>query len=557
MIKVAIAGVLPKDQWFWEQMNGHLGQIRTFMHREDDQAELRFIASPAYTSPEWFEWASGTGCGVTGYGSAPYPEMEAACDRTVYIEDATTDALGDALCNRTDLLLAVWNEDVLDQGGATWALLKMTLSKRLPCIWISTRTRQTYWQEKTVYDTFEPDKLEQAIHALLDAEIEPIAFEASPSPLLRAGAFLYNRFLGKYRAGNMHNDATEDFMLRDDYQLDLELPGAEECRRRLVAHYQRFDRAAIAFNDLYQAVLYWRAVLPWVTSIFVAIGFYAKGVFKALPLPFMVNWDIVAGIGFLIHGFLNLYVFLLSKSARIKSYQRGMIVNRQLAEMLRILIHFVPFGIYPEVRRLCGENQALYAILRQIVLESEPQIASRRISRAVYEEAFKHTDELLSDQIAYHRRSAERYSKVVAHLERWSRIAFYISFGFILARAGLQFAMSLPQVVIPNHPLPNGVMLEDFIPSFANMLALLFPAWFSYFSGKLSLCNFQFNRDNHRRMLKLLGGEQDNYKHLERIVDVASTEVLQTISESLAEIMTEKDTSVWVKHYEGTRVQHL
>ena len=58
-------------------------------------------------------------------------------------------------------------------------------------------------------------------------------------------------------------------------------------------------------------------------------------------------------------------------------------------------------------------------------------------------------------------------------------------------------------------------------------------------------------------MLKLLNSEQDNFMHLEGIVDVAPTEVLQTISESLAALITEKDTFVWGEQYKGTRVQHL
>jgi len=557
MFNVAVAGVLPTDQWVYDQLNIQLKRIREYMEQEDDGAELRFIASPGYTSSAWFEWIPQTGCGVTGYFNAPDPAMEKACDRTMTMEDVMPDTLGDMLCNRSDLLLAVWNEDVLEQGGATWALLKMALKKRLPCIWISTRTRHIYWQEKTVYDTYEPERLRQAVHVLFRTVNEPIPHERSLSPLLRAGAFLYNRFLGKYKATHMFIDSQQDHMLQDDCKMGVESAGAEACRRRLLSHYRRFDRAAIAFNDLYQAVLYWRAVLPWVTTIFSAVGFYATGVFAALELPFKVNWGIVAGVGFLIHGFLNLYVFLLSKSTRIKSYQQGMIVNRQLAEMLRILIHYVTFGIYPEMRRLCGENREVYATLRQIILEAEPQTACRRISREAYVEAFRRTDELLSDQISYHKRSAERYSRVVRHLDRWSRIAFYIGFGFILARAALQFAMSLPQVVIPGYDIGNGIELSRFIPSFANMLALMFPAWFSFFSSKLSLCNFQFNRDNHQKMLKLLRGEQDNFNHLKQNADVVPAEVLQTITESLTELMTEEDNAVWVKQYEGTRIQHL
>lgn len=556
MFQVAVAGVLGRDQRIIDRLDACLTQLRERLEPVGGPDGMRFIASPAYASGQWLEWASRSGCGITGYGSSGDLLREEAFDRTVCIDDAIRDTLGDALCDQADLMLAVWNEDVLEQDGATWELLRMALRKRLPCAWISARTGQVYWQESTVYDTYDPDNLKRVIKPLAEARLEPVAVERSPSPLLRAGARLYRRFLGKYRATHKRIDAREDLLLRDDYRLGAELSDAEACRRQLLEHYRRFDRAAIECNDLYQAALYWRAVLPWVTSIFVAIGFYATSVFAALP--FRLNWGFVAGVGFLVHGLLNLYVYLLSKSAKIEAYHEGMIRNRQTAEMLRILIHLVPFGIQPELRRLCGEDQALYGTLRRIILEAEWKAGPRRISRADYVEAFVHIDEMLSDQIAYHQISSERYSRMVAHLKKWASLAFGIGFGFILLRACLQFVMSLPSVTLPSRTLGNGkVVLSGFITSFANMLALMMPAWFSFFTNKLSLCNFQFNEENHRRMLRLLRDEQDNFQHLQQRIDRAPVEALQTICESLAELMTKRDVSVWVRQYEQTRIKHL
>ena len=556
MLQVAVAGVLERDRKIIDRLDACLAQIRKQLEPIEGAGRMRFIFSPAYASSQWLEWASQFNCGIMGYGSSGDLLKEKAFDRTVIIDDAIRDTLGDALCDQADLMLAVWNEDALEQDGATWELLRMALRKRLPCIWISSKTGQVYWQESTVYDTYDPDNLKHVIKPLAEARLEPVTVERSPSVLLRTGAHLYRRFLDKYGATHKRIDAREDLLLRDDYRMGPDFSDAEACRRQLLEHYRCFDRAAIRCNDLYQATLYWRAVLPWVTSIFVAIGFYATSVFAALP--FSTNWGFVAGVGFLIHGLLNLYVYMLSKSAKIKAYHEGMIRNRKVAEMLRMLIHLVPFGIVPELRRLCGEDQALYGVLRRIILEAESKAGSLRISRADYVEAFKHIDEMLSDQIAYHQISNERYSSMVTHLEKWAKIAFGIGFGFILLRAGLQFVMSLPNVALPHLTLgADKVELSRFVPSFANMLALMMPAWFSFFTNKLSLCNFRFNQDNHQKMLELLRDEQDNFQHLQQIIDIAPVEALQTISESLTELMTKRDVSVWVRQYEQTRIKHL
>jgi hypothetical protein len=43
----------------------------------------------------------------------------------------------------------------------------------------------------------------------------------------------------------------------------------------------------------------------------------------------------------------------------------------------------------------------------------------------------------------------------------------------------------------------NSQPIQPIVKSFANMLALLFPAWAGYFSSKLMLCNFEglYNHD--------------------------------------------------------------
>ena len=232
-----------------------------------------------------------------------------------------------------------------------------------------------------------------------------------------------------------------------------------------------------------------------------------------------------------------------------------MIRNRRIAEMLRVLIHFVPFGIHLDLRALCGDDKRLYASMRRIVQEADPETGV--VTRDNSVEVFRHLDRMLSDQIAYHKLSTERYSRLVKHLERWSRIIFYVGFGVIILRAFLQFLMSIPSFPLPDLPLANGLSPKGFISSFANMAALLMPAWYGYFATKLSLCNFRFNRDNHRQMVQMLEEERQNITGLRDSIDDIPAEALQAVGENIADIMLVKDMSMWSQQYRNTHIDHL
>ena len=373
--------------------------------------------------------------------------------------------------------------------------------------------------------------------------------------MLSVGRFFYKRYLRRYKASAKKINAKEDVILREDYALEGRFAAAEPCRRALLNKYLEFDRAAIEQNERYHSALYWRSILPLITSLIVAVGFYGTSVLAAIPIFSLQTWGIIAGFGFLFHGLLNLYVFLLSKSRSVKRSQDQMLNNRRVAEMLRVLIHFVPFGIRLDLRKLCAGDQKLYVGLRRTIQEASPTTVE--VSRENSVEAFRHIDEMLSDQIAYHTQSRERYSRLVKHLERWSQVIFYIGFIVIIARAGLQFLMSIPQFPLLPLSLGNGLTPKGFISAFANMAALLMPAWFGYFATKLSLCNFRFNRDNHEKMMHLLEEERRNIEQLRLSIDEVPEVALQAVGENIAEIMLVEDMTLWAKQYKGTHIDHL
>ena len=555
MFTIAIAGELPDNGALFRQADELLGQIKGYLSPQSGEIQLRFALSPPYTGGAWREWLGRSGCPVSGYLNASCDNGEDRFDHYIRVNSPLRDTLGELLCDRNDLLIVVWNEDVNELDGATWELMRIALRKRMPWLWISSKTGRIYWPDKTSYEPYRPEQLRELCEITTQAEKESDPCEIKDFPLLFIGRRFYKRYLRRYKASAKTVDAKEDLILRDDYELTGQFAAAESSRRILLQQYHHYDNTAIEMGDRYHSALYWRSVLPMITTLIVAVGFYGTSVIAAIPIFSLRTWGIIAGFGFLFHGLLNLYVFLLSKSKRVKAYQEEMLRNRRMAEMLRVLIHFVPFGISPDLRKLCGGDRRLYASLRRIVLQAEPD--SMEITRENSVEMFLHIDEMLSDQIAYHTLSRDRFSRLVNHLDRWSRAVFYIGFCVVILRAGLQFLMSIPDFPLPQLQLGNDLSAKGFISSFANMAALLSPTWYSYFATKLSLCNFRFNRDNHQMMMDLLAEEQRNADLLRETIDDVPAEAFSAIGENLAEIMLVTDNSVWTAQYRNTRITHL
>ena len=244
MFTVAVAGFLPKDSALIQLIDSQMACIQQCLNPQRKQSKLNLILSPSYASPTWGNWVSQFNCEVIGFQNCADDHWKDAFDRKIHIETSIRMPVGEMLCNQADILLAVWNEDVRELDGATWELFRLALEKRLPCVWVSSRTKHVYWQEKTVYDSFSPERISGLIRQINEADIEPTVPKQPLSPLLKAGAFLYTKYLQKYGAMRKNTDSTEDTLIRNDYQLKPGFSDAEACRRRLLAYFNRFDRAA-------------------------------------------------------------------------------------------------------------------------------------------------------------------------------------------------------------------------------------------------------------------------------------------------------------------------
>lgn len=344
-------------------------------------------------------------------------------------------------------------------------------------------------------------------------------------------------------------------------------------RVKLLGCFERFDSAAIKWNERYQAVLYERSILPLITTAFLAVGFYAETLIGTVSKTLFANAATVAsvmgivaallaGAGFLVHAGLNLYVFRRSKSKKIDGWQKNFVNNRYLAEVMRVLIHFAPYGMAPDVRRLCDVNPALRSWLMHVADEEEPEYVD--LDKETIKEILLHADEMLEDQISYHKASGERFKGIVSSLEKWGKAIFYVGFGMVVARGALQFLIVLANQIYTNTAVLNAANIMNFlgsdyysiIRSAMNMLALMLPAWAGYFTTKIQQNNFRYNLDSHRQAAQRL---DVIHTRINRIMkqDSLNMEMFQVLMDDITEAMLAEDMVSWKKQYMGAVVKPL
>ena len=549
MFRISIAGDLPDDSALSLQLTELMEEIKSWL-----SAPPQLLVSPAYTDARWQDWLRGTGCDISLYAGDVAVDWAALCTQRICLESPLRYELGEELCDRADLLLLVWDGAPASRGGATWELLRMAREKSMPCLWISSLSHRLYWPEGSYYEPYQPERLKKLCETADCAAVEPGQDGGDKLPFLHLGKRLRAKYLRRFKASSSVRYEDQDWLLREDYVLQGHAVQGEPLRRRLLEQFLLFDASAIRLNERYQAVIYWRAILPFVSTIFISVGFYATVILAALPLPVPMSfWQDLSALGFLLYGVVNLYVFSLSRNATVKTWHKGFLQDRYVAELLRVAIHFLPFGIRLDLRRLCAGKPEIGAALRHMAEEAQP--GDRDFTREDTAEALIHLRELLEDQIAYHDASEKRFRRLVDYLELWSGRVIWAGFIVVLCRAGLQ--MIMPFLDLPEVSMGAGVKLSSFIGTLGNMLALLVPAVGSYYASKLTLCNFRYDSNYHRRMLDLLSKERERMKHLQSISGNVPAEAIHALGQNLAQIMLVQDTADWLQQYESSTVTRM
>lgn len=556
-LRIGIAGELPADQRTFGKIDLLMEQIVSHLRRNSPDTELQIMVCPSYTGESWLVWNEAHQYPLCAYTIPDNPEHTEQYAQVIRKDTPLRSLLGEAMCNRTDIFVIAWNEDVTESSGATWELMRIAYDKKVPCIWISSKSQQIYCLWESYYKVYTPAYLETVCIPKPDGMLQPLTAEEKAGGIFSFWERRRKGYLKKYNADQAVHPSEEDSLMKDSFQLETEAAAGETIRHILLDKFKQFDGAAITLNSRFQTMLYQRSVLPLLATLFLAVGFYMEpllgkilsGILPGMSRTIAVIASLAASTGFLVYGFLNLYVYRLSKSKRIDRWRKGFVFDRYIAELLRVLIHFAPYGVELDLRKLCAHNQDIYKNIQHFTDDAEPreQILDHKTTRHV----LRHVTEMLQDQIAYHEASIHRYDNIVHSLEKWGKVICYAGFAIAIGHRGLQFMLTLFPIGIWNELDKIGI-----IQSFINMLALLLPAWAGYFSTKVQQNNFRFNLDNHRHMLSKLRAIQERVENALKQEDIP-LEVLNIMIGELAELMLLEDTIGWQQQYMESTLKPL
>ncbi len=557
-IRIALAGELPANQQIFSHIDLLIEQIGDYLNNDCTKSDIQILISPSYSGKEWLHWSEKRDFPVCACCLADDPYDTNPYQQILWADTPLRNLLGEAICRKADALIVTWNENTAELSGATWELIKNAYDRKIPCIWISTKSQQTYCLLDSYYKKYSEEYLYQFCTPLPAEELHTAPIDVKKNWLFSFWEKRRTNYLKKHKADTAIHPIREDNLMKPDFEMEPEASQGEPVRKILLDKFNQFNRAAIQLNASFQTMLYQRSVLPIIASVFLAVGFYTEtllGKTLSIMIPdfdksITITACLLAGIGFFIHGFLNLYVYRLSKSRQIKHLQKEFLNNRHTAEALRILIHLAPYGVDLDLRHFFTKNSQLYMNIRHLTdhVEAKEQHLNKKTASYI----LQHIEEMLNDQINYHKSSVLRYESIVSSLEKLGNTIFYIGFGVVLARGILQFILILFPVITQT----SGTDINSILRSFLNMAALLLPAWAGYYSTKLQQNNFSYNLANHRHMLSRLNVIYGRVVNAEKQEEL-SIEMFFNVIDELTETMLVQDTLEWRQQYENSMIKPL
>ena len=398
--------------------------------------------------------------------------------------------------------------------------------------------RHLLWVEKSFYESFEEDKMCIFLDAILNVKtLIDIEDDIDDKDYKLLWKNLYSNYMKKHKAIiDTSQPTTEDTLANPALDINFKNPEAKEVRENIVGWFQKFDHKANNYSEKYHASIYLRSVMPLITSILLAFGFYTEAIFGFWPINLfgtqLTVSSLIACLGFFASGMLTYYVYRLSEKPSVLSWHQRYTDNRYIAETLRMAVHFIPYGIpvnYSMHNRYGTKEENTRLVLHRLRnFLKGINMPNTVFDRSDSTECLHYLEEFLNDQIAYHKRSANRFMNIIDILKKYYKIIFYIGFIIVLLRAALQvyttFAPIPGTITILGSSTVLGatgsIKLNSYIETFANMLALLIPAWAAYFNSKLTLCNWEGLYNNDVRMME--GLQQIK----QRIVDEKQKEYL-------------------------------
>lgn len=466
----------------------------------ENPVQCNIYSSDVFCGHELFTIAEKSGCKTVIITSSYGAGAGRSAADTVLALDIKTGSLSypntvaEYMVNKSDAVFLMWDGKQNLQDGILWVVLQFCKHKNIPYYLVNTaQPEDVSFSSDAYYVPYTAEHMEQYVASLYDYKEETV--ENKPIFLSGLWKALYNRFTRKYKLKAKNIPYVKDRILSAGY-----FPQDDKRKKNhvmLTEYFAYYDQKAVDASTMYRASVYFRSILPFLTTIFIAVGFYAEtvitfftGEWKSI---FGLNfWTILAGIGFLIHALLNWYAGQMAKSSSVERLRKEYIEARFIAEYLRVVIHSEAYGIGVDSIDMNDAlvEKRILAKLHRIIRQQEP--VSYVQTKAVMDEAIANFEALIADQTAYHENCVNRYSLIAQHLKKAASVVAAAGVTIVIARGFLQFVIPFAAAGLNLSTPVHGIKIDSFIKSFANMLALVVPAWASYFSAKLSMNNYEW-----------------------------------------------------------------
>lgn len=471
------------------------------------------------------------------------------------------------ICDQADFAIVLCDEF----NPYIMELIKNCKNEAVPAVSIDCLAdRQMLWAETSSYDEYEKDKLARYLDSILNVSaLASLREEEETGDYKLLGSKLYSRYMKKHKATlDVSKPFTKDTMLDDATNIKALSEEAEMTRTKLLGWFYQYDKKAIHYSNKYRAAIYLRSIMPLVVSVILAVGFYIE----TLSSPWKVKIPgtqlsiaaIIAGLAFFVHALLLLYMYRLGNNKTVKSWHMNFIDNRYIAETLRMAVHFIPFGIPVNYSKQLSpyskkgkRTKIVLHRLRSLIKATD--IPNTDYNKDYSDQCLYYLEELVKDQLEYHETSAKRYSNIVTKLKKFGDAVFYLGFILVLSRGALQVYTTFGTIPNFNELNPS---FQTIVETFANMSALLMPAWAGYFTSKLTLCNFEglYNNDiemmNGLRRIQTIINDEKKTIQEEKKKEYISYHDLYYISKEVTSLML-GEVSEWYSQIDSRQVTKL
>ena len=180
LFQLAVGGECPKDPALFQT-------VRQWIERLPGQGErprLQALVNPACTDEARLPFLREIGADILCFAASGDADWSGRCDRIVWGDTPLRSVAAEAMCDRADLVAAVWSEDVTERSGATWELIQTAHKERTPCLWAFSKSGTAYWSEWSYFDRFQPETLERLCEAYRGAALDPAPGTGKEIPLL-------------------------------------------------------------------------------------------------------------------------------------------------------------------------------------------------------------------------------------------------------------------------------------------------------------------------------------------------------------------------------------